>query len=98
MVAFLRSLGSILTFVGVGATLASAETAPLGALSVADVTLASRGTRPGDATPRSDGCIPADKCCKICSKGKACGNTCIRRSYECHVGHGCACDADEVCE
>jgi hypothetical protein len=32
------------------------------------------------------------RCCKICTKGKACGNTCISRSYTCHVGPGCACD------
>ncbi len=31
-------------------------------------------------------------CCKICSIGKACGNTCISRDKVCHVGRGCACD------
>ena len=31
-------------------------------------------------------------CCKYCSKGKACGDTCISRSYTCHVGLGCACN------
>lgn len=31
-------------------------------------------------------------CCKICSKGKACGDSCISRSYQCHKGPGCACD------
>ncbi len=35
---------------------------------------------------------PARSCCKICTKGKACGNTCISRSYTCHVGPGCACN------
>ena len=34
----------------------------------------------------------APSCCKYCSKGKACGNTCISRSYTCHVGLGCACN------
>ncbi len=33
-------------------------------------------------------------CCKICSKGKACGNSCISRSYTCHKPPGCACDAN----
>jgi hypothetical protein len=33
-------------------------------------------------------------CCKCCSTGQACGDTCISRSYTCHVGGGCACDAD----
>ena len=32
------------------------------------------------------------KCCKICVKGKACGNTCIARDKTCHVGKGCACN------
>lgn len=31
-------------------------------------------------------------CCKICRKGKACGNSCISASYTCHKGPGCACD------
>ena len=31
-------------------------------------------------------------CCKICTKGKACGNTCIARDKICHVGPGCACN------
>ena len=31
-------------------------------------------------------------CCKTCKKGKACGDSCISRDKECHVGRGCACD------
>lgn len=31
-------------------------------------------------------------CCKVCSAGKACGNSCIARSKACHKGKGCACD------
>ena len=31
-------------------------------------------------------------CCKICKKGKACGNTCIAREKICHRPPGCACD------
>lgn len=31
-------------------------------------------------------------CCKICRKGKACGDSCISRAYTCHKGPGCACD------
>ena len=50
------------------------------------------------AAPHAGTCIPADQCCKICSKGKACGDTCISRSYVCHKGRGCACNADDVCE
>ena len=32
-------------------------------------------------------------CCKICSNGKACGNSCISRKKTCHKPPGCACDA-----
>lgn len=31
-------------------------------------------------------------CCKICSTGKACGNSCIARWKTCHKGKGCACN------
>lgn len=31
-------------------------------------------------------------CCKMCSKGKACGNSCIARWKTCHKGKGCACN------
>ncbi len=31
-------------------------------------------------------------CCRVCSVGKACGNTCISRDKTCNVGPGCACD------
>ena len=31
-------------------------------------------------------------CCKICTTGKACGDSCINRSYTCTKGRGCACD------
>ena len=43
-------------------------------------------------------CIPSEQCCKVCVKGKACGNTCIKAEYQCHKGRGCACDADDVCD
>jgi endonuclease YncB( thermonuclease family) len=31
-------------------------------------------------------------CCKVCSAGKACGDSCISKSKQCHKGPGCACD------
>jgi hypothetical protein len=33
----------------------------------------------------------AAKCCKVCTKGKPCGDTCIAQDKTCHVGPGCAC-------
>jgi hypothetical protein len=31
-------------------------------------------------------------CCKICTKGKACGNSCIAAWKRCHQPKGCACN------
>ena len=31
-------------------------------------------------------------CCKVCTKGKACGNSCIAAWKTCHKGKGCACN------
>ncbi|WP_110665138.1 hypothetical protein [Salinicola halophilus] len=39
-----------------------------------------------------DGQMLAQGCCKVCRKGKACGNSCISRNYTCHQPEGCACD------
>lgn len=36
------------------------------------------------------GCTPSQ--CKICTTGKACGDTCIAQTDTCHVGEGCACN------
>jgi hypothetical protein len=47
--------------------------------------------RPGArAVPVSPG-TGAKKCCKVCTVGKPCGDTCISKDYTCHVGPGCAC-------
>jgi uncharacterized protein YraI len=35
---------------------------------------------------------PKTYCCKICTTGQACGNSCISRSYTCHQPPGCACN------
>ncbi len=44
----------------------------------------------GCAPPPQRGCPPT--CCKCCAIGKACGDTCIGRSYTCPVAPGCACN------
>ena len=36
--------------------------------------------------------IYSQSCCKRCNKGKACGNSCISKSYTCRKGKGCACN------
>ncbi|MBD3650765.1 MAG: hypothetical protein HUJ15_05430 [Alcanivorax sp.] len=48
----------------------------------------------GDTLPdllRDKELLP-QSCCKVCRKGKACGNSCISRSYTCTKPPGCACD------
>lgn len=35
---------------------------------------------------------PTGVCCKVCRKGKACGDSCIARDKECRQPPGCACD------
>jgi len=35
--------------------------------------------------------MPGNACCKICSKGQPCGNSCISRKDVCHKAPGCAC-------
>ncbi|MHC4621328.1 MAG: LysM peptidoglycan-binding domain-containing protein [Planctomycetota bacterium] len=50
-------------------------------------------TRPPAAT-KPPPTPPAQRsCCKICRKGKACGDSCISRDKTCHQPPGCACNA-----
>ena len=58
--------------------------------------------QPGMLIPSNTTSIPAkglltpiqgQKCCKICRKGKACGDSCISRAKRCRKPPGCACDA-----
>lgn len=65
------------------------------------ITIAGPAPRPAPPAspppPRPPNCRPRSECCKVCSKGKACGNSCISASYTCHKGRGCACNASEIC-
>ena len=36
---------------------------------------------------------PPRACCRVCTRGTACGNACINRDYQCRQPPGCACDA-----
>ena len=62
------------------------------------VPLKSTGTRIPTVAPTaipiitSVPIIRAPVCCVMCSKGKACGDTCIAKDLACKVGQGCACD------
>lgn len=58
-------------------------------LAVSDGKLSSSGsltvTAVGTTTP------PPSRCCRVCSTGKPCGDSCISRTSTCRVGGGCAC-------
>lgn len=34
---------------------------------------------------------PSDPCCRVCTTGKPCGDSCIATTATCNVGPGCAC-------
>lgn len=50
----------------------------------------------GEAAPEmsADPGMQAQACCKICRTGKACGDSCIKKSHTCTKPPGCACDAN----
>lgn len=42
--------------------------------------------------PEAGGSGGGSSCCRVCSTGQACGDSCISRESTCHVGQGCACN------
>ncbi|HEX2864525.1 MAG TPA: hypothetical protein VHN99_08140 [Deinococcales bacterium] len=36
---------------------------------------------------------PSTGCCRVCTVGKPCGDTCIAAGKTCHTPGGCACSA-----
>ncbi len=47
---------------------------------------------PGRSEAASDVPGQAGECCRVCKKGKACGDSCISRESSCMKPPGCACD------
>ena len=39
----------------------------------------------------ADAVLRASGCCKVCKKGRPCGDSCIARTSQCNRGFGCAC-------
>jgi hypothetical protein len=50
-----------------------------------------------DCLEDAETCTPESACCKVCTSGEACGDSCIDSSSTCSTSGGCACDASEVC-
>jgi hypothetical protein len=44
------------------------------------------------AEPKSEVASEPAECCKVCKKGKACGDSCIAKESSCTKPTGCACD------
>ena len=71
--------------------------------ALATIALLGFAAAPGLALESSnDGAVEANRratevasreFCKICRKGKACGDSCISRDKKCNKPPGCACDA-----
>ena len=68
-----------------------ALSAPASALTIPAL-LAERLPPASNVLPQSTGQTLDAACCKTCRKGKACGDTCIKATYQCHMPPGCACD------
>ena len=45
------------------------------------------------STPTIAQPVTSQASCKVCTRGKACGNSCINAAYRCHQPPGCACSA-----
>ena len=51
----------------------------------------SARSNPFNEIAQSESAAAEKQCCKVCKKGKPCGDTCIEKSDVCHVPPGCAC-------
>ena len=63
----------------------------LGFAAAPSLALSASGDSAADAVSYSIDLAPRE-CCKICRKGKACGDSCIARDKKCYKPPGCACD------
>lgn len=50
------------------------------------------GSSGGGSGSGSSGDGGSQSCCRVCTTGKACGDSCISRDSTCHIGAGCACN------
>jgi hypothetical protein len=69
--------------VALALTLGSCERAPSAPAPAAAPTVIA-ASRPAPLALRRT-------CCKVCKKGKPCGDSCIAKTKECHQPPGCAC-------
>ncbi len=50
---------------------------------------------PAASAPGS--CVARERCCRVCSSSRACGDSCIGLAQTCRSEPGCACDAATLC-
>lgn len=53
----------------------------------------ARATAQARPLPTAGRAAPSTSCCRVCTTGKACGNSCIAANLNCRAGVGCACNA-----
>ena len=82
---------SLPAFAGDELTAAGEPALAVGALTAEDIATA-RQRLLGLAGSGPEAVLLDAACCKVCSKGYACGDSCISRSKQCRKGPGCACD------
>jgi len=58
----------------------------------------AKDTGKAKASGAAGSCRQKSECCKVCTKGHACGDNCISASKTCNKGQGCACDAAQICK
>lgn len=61
------------------------------AVTVPAMTATGGGTTGTGTGTSITGVTTSPTCCRVCSAGKPCGNSCISRTFTCHQGAGCAC-------
>ncbi|SOE00074.1 hypothetical protein [Caenispirillum bisanense] len=76
----------LMVLLAVPALAAAPEPAPMTPWPEATTTAAE--------APEASSAEVASSCCKHCSKGKPCCDSCIARDRDCRRGPGCACSAD----
>lgn len=61
-------------------------------LRIAKLAAAAAAFALAGSVPALQGCGGGDSCCRVCSTGKACGDSCIPTSQTCSQPTGCACN------
>lgn len=70
-----------------------AAKAAVGVVVVGAALACAMSKRCRKSLPASAPASAPSACCKVCDRGKACGDSCIAKYLDCHQPPGCACDS-----